>query len=90
MDEEENGDLNTRDDFLDSLRKDYNKGIQIPQEYQSGVFQYAIKKKKNLLNLIRNLKKMKTKIMIKKIWFQGRRIKIQDLMIKNKTNDFFL
>jgi hypothetical protein len=31
--DEEDGDLNTRDDFLDALRKDYNKGIQIPQEY---------------------------------------------------------
>lgn len=48
MDEEENGDLNTRDDFLDSLRKDYNKGIQIPQEYQSDVFQYARREKKPL------------------------------------------
>ncbi len=40
MDDEE-GDLSTKEDFLNLLRKDYNKGLGVPNEYMNDVKNYS-------------------------------------------------
>ncbi|KAL4510706.1 hypothetical protein ABPG72_004860 [Tetrahymena utriculariae] len=48
IESEEGFDFDTREDFLDGLRKDYNQGIQIADEYKEEVFQYAKENKKKI------------------------------------------
>jgi len=39
-------DLNTKDDFLDALRKEYNKGHNVPDNYLRDVFEYSAREAK--------------------------------------------
>ncbi|EAS07420.1 hypothetical protein TTHERM_00571560 (macronuclear) [Tetrahymena thermophila SB210] len=48
LETDEGIDFDTREDFLDGLRKDYNQGIQIAEEYKEEVFQYAKENKKKI------------------------------------------
>lgn len=40
--------FDTRDDFLEGLRKDYNQGMTIPDEYKDQVFDYAQRENKKI------------------------------------------
>lgn len=40
--------FDTRDDFLDGLRKDYNQGMEISEEYRDQVFEFANREKKQI------------------------------------------
>ena len=40
--------MNTKDDLLEAMRKDYNKGGIIPEKFQTDLFTYAEREKKKI------------------------------------------
>ncbi|EGR32794.1 hypothetical protein IMG5_070760 [Ichthyophthirius multifiliis] len=45
---EEEGDFDTRDDFLEGLRNEYNQGVEIQEEYKDQVINYSKRENKIL------------------------------------------